>query len=112
MLAMFRRAAAAAALIVVAITQIAPHHHAERSPKLLIKCAGPAPGVPHLHPDAAPQRDNCLACFRQHLRATFSEVTIGAPQTLAQFVIVAARIAHARTIRLRQSSRAPPPLAS
>ena len=109
---MTRRVVAAVALIVVAITQIAPHHHAETSPKLLIKCAGPTRDVPHLHPIATAQRDNCLACFRQHLRATFSKVTLGPPQVLAHVVVVTARIARARTVRLRQSSRAPPSLAS
>lgn len=106
-----RRLIAAVALSVVAITQIAPHHH-DSSRKPVIHCAGPTAGVAHLHPTPTPQHENCLACFRQHLQATISKVTLGTPQVLAQFVIVTARIAHARTIRLRQSSRAPPALAS
>jgi hypothetical protein len=110
---LIRRLIAAAALIVVAGTQAAPHHHPELTSKTqIVKCDGPTTGVPHLHPNPAPQRDGCLACFRQHLQATISKVTLGVPQVLAQYVIVTARIAHARTIRLRQSSRAPPSLAS
>jgi hypothetical protein len=108
-----RRLIAAVALLVVAVTQIAPHHHPEVTSKgPMLQCGGPTSGVAHLHPNPTPQRENCLACFRQHLQATISKVTLGTPQTLAQFVIVTLRIAHARTVRLRQSSRAPPSLPS
>ncbi|HEY8181282.1 MAG TPA: hypothetical protein VII32_03520 [Thermoanaerobaculia bacterium] len=108
-----RRLIAAVALLVVAVTQIAPHHHPELSSKSpLVNCAGPTSGVAHLHPTPTPQREACLACFRQHVQATISKVTLGVPQVLAQFIIVTARVAHARTIRLRQSSRAPPRVAS
>ena len=110
---LIRRLIAAVALLVVAGTQAAPHHHPELSSKsALVKCAGPTSGVAHLHPIPAPQREACLACFRQHMQATISKVTLGVPQVLVQFAIVTARVAHARTIRLRQSSRAPPSLAS
>jgi len=110
---LIRRLIAAVALLVVAGTQVAPHHHPELSSKSpLVKCAGPTSGVAHLHPVPTPQREGCLACFRQHLQATISKVTLGVPQVLVQFAIVTARVAHARTIRLRQSSRAPPSLAS
>ena len=110
---LIRRLIAAGALLVVAVTQIAPHHHPElTSKRQVVQCDGPTSGVAHLHPIQAPQRESCLACFRQHLQATISKVTIGTPIVLAQFVVVTARIAHARTIRLRQSSRAPPSLAS
>jgi len=110
---LIRRLIAVAALLVVAVTQIAPHHHSEASSKLaVIHCDGPTSGVAHLHPTPKPQRDGCLACFRQHLQATISKITLGTSQVLAQFVIVTARISYARAIRLRQSSRAPPALAS
>jgi hypothetical protein len=109
---LIRRLIAAVALLVVAGTQLAPHHHPELSSKSLVKCAGPTSGVAHLHPSPTPQREACLACFRQHMQATISKVTLGVPQVLAQFIIVTARVAHARTIRLRQSSRAPPRVAS
>jgi hypothetical protein len=108
-----RRLIAAVALLVVAITQIAPHHHPEVTSKgAMLRCGGPTSGVAHLHPNPTPQRENCLACFRQHMQATISKVTIGTPQTLAQFIFVTLRVAHARAVRLRQSSRAPPSLPS
>lgn len=110
---LIRRLMAVVALLVVAVTQIAPHHHPEASSRVpVIHCNGPTAGVPHLHPNPTPQRDGCLACFRQHLQATVSKVILGTSQVLAQFVIVTARISYARAIRLRQSSRAPPALAS
>ena len=108
-----RRLIAAVALLIVATTELAPHHHPELTSKTpLVKCDGPTAGVPHLHPMRAPQRDGCLACFRQHMQLTISKVTVGTPQILVQFALVTARVAHARTIRLRHSSRAPPLLAS
>jgi len=108
-----RRLIAAVALLVVAGTQLAPHNHPELTSKTqLVKCDGPTTGVAHLHPTPTRQREGCLACFRQHLQATISKVTLGVPQVLVQFAIVTARVTHARTIRLRQSSRAPPSLAS
>jgi hypothetical protein len=110
---LIRRLIAVAALLVVAVTQLAPHHHSETSSRVpVIHCDGPTSGVAHLHPYPRPQRDGCLACFRQHLQATISKITLGTSQVLAQFIIVTARISYARTIRLRQSSRAPPALAS
>jgi hypothetical protein len=93
------------------VTVTAPHHH-ELARQPVMHCDGPTSGVPHLHPDPAPQRDACLACFRQHLQATISKVALGTPQVLAHFLIVTARVAHVRMIQLRQSSRAPPSLAS
>src|SRR5438067_3774940 len=75
---LIRRLIAAVALLVVAVTQIAPHHHPELSSKsALVKCDGPTSGVAHLHPNPTPQRDACLACFRQHMQATISKVTLG-----------------------------------
>ncbi len=108
-----RRLIAAVGLIVIAITQIAPHHHPESvSQKQVVQCSGPTSGVAHLHPTYPRQSDDCLACLRQHLQATFSKVTLGAAQVLAQFVIITARVAHARTIQLRKTSRGPPSLIS
>jgi hypothetical protein len=108
-----RRLIAAASLIVLSVTQIAPHRHADLSSQkqVLTHCDGPKSGVPHLHPDFRPQTDGCLACFRHHLNATVSKISLTAPHVLVQFVIVAGRVAHAYTLRLRQSSRAPPVLA-
>jgi hypothetical protein len=110
----FRRLIAAAGLIVLTVTQIAPHCHSDLSSQkqVMTHCDGPKSGVPHLHPDFTPQTDGCLACFRHHLNATVSKVSLGTPHVLVQFVIVAVRVAHAHTLRLRQSSRAPPPIAS
>ncbi|HEY8132917.1 MAG TPA: hypothetical protein VII12_13630 [Thermoanaerobaculia bacterium] len=116
-----RRWIAAVSLIFVALTEIAPHRHADSILDLtlgsggeahIIRCESPASGVPHLHRDRVRHIDPCVACFRQHMQATASSITLGAPQILQQTLIVVARVAHARAIELRKSSRGPPILFS
>jgi hypothetical protein len=120
---LLKRFLAAAALLVLGVTEMAPHRHADRldvwsdadgatRPAHIVRCDGPAAGATHMHRDVPQSSDACLACFRQHMRATASRVVLGAPQPLQHFIAVAARVAYAHAIRLRKSSRAPPALAS
>jgi hypothetical protein len=118
---LIRRWIAAVSLIFVALTEIAPHRHADSILDLtlgsggeahVIRCESPATGVPHLHRDRVRHIDPCVACFRQHMQATASRIALGTPQILQQALIVVARVAHARAIELRQSSRGPPALLS
>jgi hypothetical protein len=112
-----RRCLAAVCLIFVALTEIAPHRHADSILELtlgsggeehVVRCESRTPGVPHFHRDRVRQIDPCVACFRQHMQATASVLTVGTPQILQHALIVVARVAHARAIELRKFSRGPP----
>jgi hypothetical protein len=117
-----KRFLAAASLLILALTETAPHRHNDSldlwlgddvaQSEHVIRCDGPAAGATHMHRDAVRQIDPCLACFRQHMRATASRVAIAAPTPLQHFIAVAARVSCARAIQLRKSSRAPPILPS
>ena len=118
------RLVAALCALIVGITSMAPHHHAESALELsfidavdgaethVIACAGLPSGATHLHRDRVVQVHPCVACLRQHVQAITLDDIVRTPQTLRQFLITAAWVSHARTIRLRKSSRAPPILAS
>ena len=118
-----KRFLAAASLLILGITETAPHRHADSldlwlgdevaaQSEHVVRCDGPAAGATHMHRDVSLQVDSCLACFRQHMQATASKLTLGAPIPLQHFVAVAARVAYARAVRLRKSSRGPPILPS
>lgn len=117
---MLRRCLALASLLVVCITDMAPHRHGDALFELfggateieVFHCDSPARNVPHLHSARSREIDPCLACLRQHLQATASVVTPGNPRILERLLTVSARVAYARSIRLRKSSRGPPTLAS
>jgi hypothetical protein len=118
---LIRRWIAAVSLIFVALTEIAPHRHADSILDLtlgsggelhVIRCDEATGGIPHLHRDRVRQIDPCVACFRQHMQATASSITLRTPQILQQALIVVARVAHAHAIQLRTSSRGPPALLS
>jgi hypothetical protein len=118
------RLVAALCALIVAITDIAPHRHAESALELsfidavdgaethVIACDGLPSGATHLHRDRVVQVHPCVACLRQHVQAIALNDIVRTPQTLHQFLITAAWVSHARTIRLRKSSRAPPILTS
>jgi hypothetical protein len=114
-----KRFLAAASLLVLGLVEIAPHRHADsldlwlgddapQATQHVIRCDGASGGVAHMHRDATRQADSCLACLRQHLRATALKSLTGTLQTLQQFVAITARVAYAHSVRLRKSSRAPP----
>lgn len=118
-----KRLLAAASLLILGITETAPHRQADSldlwlgdevqsQAEHVIRCDGPAAGATHMHRDAAPQADSCLACFRQHMQATASRVALTTPTPLQQFIAIAARVACAHAIQIRKSSRAPPVLPS
>jgi hypothetical protein len=118
-----KRLLAAASLLILGITEMAPHRHADSldlwlgdevaaQSEHIIRCDGPAAGATHMHRDQPVQVDTCLACFRQHMQATASKVTLGVSQAAQHFRVVAARVAYAEAIRLRKSSRGPPSLPS
>ena len=118
------RLVAALCALLVAMTDIAPHRHAESTLELsfidavdgvethVIACDGLPSGATHLHRDRVIQIHPCIACLRQHVQIITLDDIVRTPQTLRQFLITAAWVSHARTIRLRKSSRGPPILAS
>src|SRR5581483_224752 len=115
-----KRLLALASLLILGLVEIAPHRHADSldlwlgdeappaTTQHVIRCDGATGGVAHIHRDSTRQTDSCLACLRQHLRATARGALMVTPQRLHQFLSVTARVAHARGIRLRKSSRGPP----
>jgi hypothetical protein len=115
-----KRLLAAATLLILAIVEFAPHRHADSldlwlgvdspSPvtEHVIRCDGATGGIAHIHRDTTRQTDSCLACLRQHFRATALRALPAAAHTFREFLAVTIRIAHAESIRLRKSSRAPP----
>jgi len=115
-----KRLLALASLLILGLVEIAPHRHADSldlwlgddaeqtTTQHVIRCDGATGGVAHMHRDATRQTDSCLACLRQHLRATARGGLIVAPHRLHQFLAVTVRVAHARSVRLRKSSRGPP----
>lgn len=118
------RLVAALCALIVAITDFTPHRHAESALELsfidavegaethVIACDGLPSGDTHLHRDRVVQVHPCVACLRQHVQAITLDDIVRTPQTLRQFLITAAWVSHARTIRVRKSSRAPPTLTS
>ncbi|HLJ72963.1 MAG TPA: hypothetical protein VKU62_00155 [Thermoanaerobaculia bacterium] len=115
-----KRLFALASLLILGIVEIAPHRHADSldlwlgddgapaATQHVIRCDGATGGVRHMHRDATRQTDSCLACLRQHLRATARDAVIVTPHRLRQFLSVTARVAHARSVGLRKTSRGPP----
>jgi len=117
-----QRFLAAASLVILAITECAPHSQGDApigydpAPAAevlhIYRCDGRPAGVTHLHRDREQPIKPCLACLRQHMQATGLAIALGALHIPAHFLIVAARITHARTLRLRKSSRGPPALST
>jgi hypothetical protein len=118
-----KRLLSLAALLILGITEMAPHRHADSldlwtgddiaaRTEHVIRCDGPAAGATHVHRDVPREIDPCLACFRHHMNATALRVESITPVLRAAAVAVTARVASARTIQLRKSSRAPPVLPS
>ncbi|HUJ13423.1 MAG TPA: hypothetical protein VL284_06480 [Thermoanaerobaculia bacterium] len=115
-----KRAFAIATLLIVAIIEVVPHTHADSldlwlgddsgapATQHIVRCDGAHGGAAHMHPDETRRTDSCIACFREHLRATTLRTVLGAPAMLRQFLIATVRVASANATRLRQSSRAPP----
>jgi len=119
-MAAVKRILAAASLLILGLVEIAPHRHgdslelwlgddaAQTATQHVIRCDGATGGIAHMHRDATRQADSCLACLRQHLRATARGTLSVTPHRLQQFLSVTARVAYARSVRLRKSSRGPP----
>jgi hypothetical protein len=109
---------------VVLVTDVVPHRHSDSSIELsfletigggeehIIRCTAGNSGATHFDPERTLRVDPCLACMRDHMQGATRHVNLRTPDRVAQFLPTIARIAYARSVRLRRESRAPPTLPS
>jgi hypothetical protein len=109
---------------VILVTDVLPHRHSDSSIEIsfleaigsseaqIIRCTAGNSGATHFDPERTVRVDPCLACVRDHAQGTTRQLSTDTPDRIARFLPVIARIAYARSIRLRRESRAPPTLPS